>query len=54
MIEGDAFLREFVTKNLDCIIITFYFLQGLWPHSRILASMKEGFSMVFDKARGKK
>lgn len=53
MIEGDALLREFITKNLDCIILTFYFLQGLWPHSRLLAAMKEGFSQVFDKLRGK-
>jgi hypothetical protein len=52
MIEGDALLREFVTKNLDCILIAFYFLQGLWPHSRILASLRAGFSQVFSKAKG--
>jgi hypothetical protein len=54
MIEGDIILREFVTKNLDCIIIAFYFLQGLFPHSRVLAALKEGFSQVINKARGKK
>lgn len=54
MIEGDIILREFVTKNLDCIIITFYFLQGLFPHSRILTAMKEGFSQVFEKFKVKK
>lgn len=54
MIEGDALLREFVTKNLDCILIAFYFLQGLWPHSRVLAAMKEGFGQVFDKFKKNK
>lgn len=51
MIHGDEFLREFITYNLDCILIAFYFLQGLWPQSRILAAMKEGFSQTINKAK---
>lgn len=54
MIHGDEFLREFITYNLDCILIAFYFLQGLWPQSRILSAMKEGFGQVFNKFRKNK
>ncbi len=53
MMEGDLYLREFITKNLDCIILAFYFLQGLWPQSRILAAMKEGFGQVFNRFKKK-
>lgn len=53
MPRGDEFLREFITYNFDCILLAFYFLQGLWPQSRILAAVKEGFSQAIQKARRK-
>lgn len=53
MIEGDVWLKEVLVSNMDCIILAYCFLQSLFPESRLLRALKDGFSRWSSKSSSK-
>ena len=46
---GDEVLREFLMNNLDCIILLYCFLQSLFPESRLLAALRNGYVQFMNR-----